>query len=105
MVFAPVWSLAQQEAPDLEMLLNLDLFTPTQSAGHGHPLLDQLRTLNQLGLMPRGAAQDLPATPPAAPSNTLQIPSIAPPPTNPPDQPWPGAQDQLMPGPPLEGEP
>ncbi|HLH75478.1 MAG TPA: hypothetical protein VKV28_01605 [Candidatus Binataceae bacterium] len=104
-VFGAVrWSLAQEGTPALDMLLNLDLFTPTQNAGNGRALLDQLRTLNDLGLMHRHEGQDQPPPPSAASGNTLQIPSAAPPSSDQPYQAW-GAQDQPPPGPPLEGEP
>lgn len=116
MVFAGVrCSLAQEEAPDLDMLLNLDLFTPSPSAANGRPLFDQLRTLNDLGLIRRHEEQDLPAQA-LPPANTLQIPSVTPPPSNQldqdsaqpreqPPQDWSGPQDQPPPGPPLEDAP
>lgn len=72
---------AQEQAPDMQMLLNLDLFSSsgadkTQAPVPGGSMLDQIRTLRQMGYLQgnAGAGQ----TPPSGEDDT-RAPWLAPP--------------------------
>jgi len=78
---------AQEQAPDLRMLLNLDLFgaqpsgspadesTGAGDSATGLSMLDQIRALNAMGYLGNAAGGQPPAIlPPARTDGTLQSP-------------------------------
>jgi len=88
------WVAAQEQAPDLRMLLNLDLFGAQPSgspanapanpnnSGTGPSMLEQIRALNAMGFL-GGAKTGQPASAPA-PADNGGAPRN--PPQNPPDE-------------------
>jgi len=81
----------QDTPPDLRMLMNLDLFEPrhNQPSPAASPtddsMLDQIRTLNQMGYLgnPRANAVSAPASGVAAPGPAAAASPAAEPPENP----------------------
>jgi hypothetical protein len=82
------WAEAQEKAPDLRMLLNLDLFSTQPSGSSNSPsgsidssqpnlsMLDQIRALDAMGYLGGAARNQLPAN--LAPGdNTGSLPNPA----------------------------
>ena len=71
---------AQEQAPDLQMLLNLDLFSSSggdhsQTPAPGGSMLDQIRALRQMGYL-RSTSQDGVNPPKSAPAGGPSVPWI-----------------------------